>query len=337
MKRVLLTGGCGSIGIHVIAHFMRNTNWEIVIIDSFRHKGYRERLDQHLSSHPEDAHRIKVIQHDLVCPINNNMINDIGSINYILHLAAVSDVFWAQENPRYTLHNNIESNATMVEYAEKIPHDAFIYFSTDEVYGPVKEPGIGHPEWDTHRPSNAYSATKAMSEDWCYQSWRKGGIKLIITNTMNNYGEMQSSSKFPVMIQKALDNGEEIIVHGSKEEIGSRYYIHSRNVADALLFILKNLPPTLHKTGALDEPDRYHIVGEKCLNNLEMVESIAKLMGKTPKIKMVDFHKDNPEHDIHYGLQDNNLRSNGWKQPLTFEESMKNTIEWQEEHKEWIQ
>ena len=335
-KRVLLTGGCGSIGIHVIAHFMRNTKWDVVVIDSFRHKGYRERLDEFLKSHPEDAKRIKVIQHDLVCSISPAMKKEIGKVNYILHLAAMSDVFFSIENPVYTIQNNVNSTLMILEYAKETPHDAFVYFSTDEVYGPVYHPGIGHPEWDTHRPSNAYSASKAASEDICYSYWRSGDVNLIITNTMNNFGEMQSSSKFPVMIQKALETGDTITIHGNDKEIGSRYYIHSRNVADALLYILKKFPPKKHQIGEIDDPDRYHIVGEKCLSNLELVISIAGLMDKEPKIKIQDFHKDNPAHDIHYGLEDNKLRSSGWKQPLTFEESMKKTIEWQDENKEWI-
>jgi dTDP-glucose 4,6-dehydratase len=334
MKTVLLTGGAGSIGVHVIAHFMHNTKWNIVVIDSFRHKGYRERLDEVCKDHPQWWKRIKVIQHDLVCPISRQMAKEIGPVNHILHLAAVSDVFFSVENPVYTIQNNIMSTLTMLEYAKDTKHDTFVYFSTDEVYGPVNK-GEAHPEWDTHRPSNAYSASKAASEDICYPYWRKGEVNLIITNTMNNYGEMQSASKFPVMIQKALENNEPVIIHGSKTDIGSRYYIHSRNVADALLFILKRSPHK-HQQGSLDDPDRYHIVGEKCLDNLELATAIAGLMGKNLKIKFVDFHKDNPAHDIHYGLQDNNLRAIGWKQPMTFEESMKNNIEWQQEHREWM-
>jgi dTDP-glucose 4,6-dehydratase len=95
------------------------------------------------------------------------------------------------------------------------------------VYGPVNAPNEGHKEWDTHRPSNAYAASKASSEDICYAYWRSYGIPLIITNTMNNFGEMQSSSKFPVIVQKKVNKGETVIIHGSKKEIGSRYYIHS--------------------------------------------------------------------------------------------------------------
>ena len=335
-KKVLLTGGAGAIGIHFLAHFMHNTNWEVVILDSFRHKGYFDRIKRACQDHPQWWKRLKVIQTDLVCSISDKIKKEIGPINYILHLAAVSDVQFSVDNPVYVIKTNIDSTLTMVEYAKEIQHEAFIYFSTDEVYGPVEKENA-HKEWDTHKPSNAYAASKAASEDICYPYWRKGDIKLILINTMNNFSEMQAPSKFPAMVQSKLEKGEPVVVHGNKKQIGSRFYIHSRNVADAMLYILNNLPPYEHKMGEIDEPDRYHIVGEVCLNNLEMARIIAKLMGKKLKYKLVDFHRDNPAHDIHYGLEDNKLKKSGWKQPLDFETSMKNTIEWQQCNKEWLE
>lgn len=335
MDRVLLTGGGGSIGVHVIAHIMHNTDWEIVVLDSFRHKGYKDRITQVCEDHPAWPDRITILQHDLVCPISPELKETIGDVDYILHLAALSDVFFSVENPVYTIRNNIESTLTMLEYAKHTPHKAFVYFSTDEVYGPTTKDGA-HAEWDTHRPSNAYSASKAASEDICYPYWRSGDVKLIITNTMNNFGEFQSKSKYPVIIQKCIVESIEVEIHGNEQEIGTRYYIHSRNTADALLYILNNLPPYLHKTGEIDDPDRYHIAGDEQLSNLELAQRISKLMGKDLKYHLKDFHADNPAHDIHYGLQDNKLRKSGWKQPQTFDESMRNTIEWQTSHPEWL-
>jgi len=334
IKRVLLTGAGGSIGIHIIAHIMINTDWEIVCLDSFHHKGYRDRITRVCKNHPDWVSRIKEFQTDLTCPISDELSKAIGHIDYILHLAALSDVFFSVENAEYVIKNNVNSTLTMLEYAKKTKPEQFIYFSTDEVYGPVKK-GEAHKEWDTHRPSNAYSASKAASEDICYTYWRSYGVPLIITNTMNNFAEMQSPSKFPVMIQKAVEKGDIVKIHGNKKEIGTRFYIHSRNAADALLHIIKK-GAYLHKIGEIDEPYRYHIVGEVCLSNLELAQKISELMGKELKYELVDFHKDNPAHDIHYGLQDNKLRASGWKQPKTFEESMKNTIEWQQRNNEWI-
>lgn len=335
MKRVLLTGIGGSIGVHVFAHIMENTTWEVIGIDSFRHKGYKDRIRVITEGHPEWNDRLTIIEHDLVCPISPEMKTAIGDVNHILHLAALSDVFFSIQNPIYVIKNNVDSTLTMIDYASHTAHDTFVYFSTDEVYGATTKDGA-HAEWDAHRPSNAYSASKAMSEDACYQAWRSGLIKYINTNTMNNYGEMQSASKYPVIIQKALENGQSIEVHGNKSQIGTRYYIHSRDTADALLFILQNLPPQFHQEGEIDDPDRYHIVGDEQLSNLELAQRIAKLMGEELKYTLKDFHKDNPAHDIHYGLQDNKLRKAGWQQPKTFDERMAQTIKWQQEHKEWL-
>lgn len=335
MSRLLLTGGGGSIGIHVIDYFLQKTDWEIVVLDSFHHKGYYDRIAQleHSRKIPKD--RLRVFQHDLSCAISEHLKQEIGPIDYIFHLAAMSDVFFSVENPAFVIKNNVDSTITMLEYARTTPHQAFVYFSTDEVYGPVKK-GQAHKEWDTHRPSNAYSASKAACEDICYAYWRSGWAKVIITNTMNNFGPMQSASKFPVMVQKAIEHGETVHIHGNKREIGSRFYIHSWDVADALHFILEQ-PITLHAIGEMDEPDRYHIVGSECLNNLELAIRIAELMGKEMKTELVDFHKDNPAHDIHYGLKDSKLRSLGWEPPLGFEKGMKETIAWQEKHRDWME
>lgn len=333
MKRVLITGGSGAIGVHLIVHIMKNTDWEVVVIDSFRHKGYRERLTA-LCSDWDD--RITSIQHDLVCNISPATKKSIGDINYIIHLAAMSDVFFSVENPQYVLKNNFDSTLTMLEYAKETDHEAFIYFSTDEIYGAVKK-GEAHKEWDTYLPSNAYSASKAAGEMASIAYWRGGLVKLVLTNTMNNFSETQSSSKFPAMVQNLLQRGETVTIHGNEKEIGSRYYIHSRNVADQLLYILNNFPPYEHKTGEIDRPDRYHLVGEKPLDNLELAKLIAKLMGKELKYEMVDFHRDNPAHDIHYGLEDNKIRPSGWKQPVSLEDSLANTIKWQTEHPEWLE
>jgi len=335
MKNAIITGGAGSIGIHVIAHIFHNTDWNVTVLDSFRHKGYRERITRTLQDHPDWNKRLKVIQTDLTCPINPQMIKEIGHVDYMYHLAALSDVFFSVENPVYTIQNNVNSTLVMLEFARQVKPEQFIYFSTDEVYGPVKK-GEAHKEWDTHRPSNAYAASKAACEDICYSYWRSYDVPLIITNTMNNFGEMQSSSKFPVIIQKKVEAGEVVTIHGSEKEAGTRFYIHSRNVADALLFIT-NTGVYHHQIGKIDEPLRYHIVGDECLSNLDMAKKIASLMDKPLKYEIVDFHKDNPAHDIHYGLQDSNLRSMGWKQPHSFDVSMKNTIEWQSVNKEWIQ
>ena len=335
-KKVLLTGASGSIGVHFIAHFMRNTDWDIIGISSFRHKGNADKISDHLNAHPEDVPRFTLIAHDLIGPFSDTQKARIGKVDYIINLASASDVEDSIHNPTYFIRNNIESTLNMLEFAREVKPEAFVQFSTDEVFGPT-DGTYGYKEWDSHVPSNPYAASKSCQEQIATSYWRTYGVPLIITHTMNNFGEKQQPSKFPVMIQKAIEKGEEITIHGeSNGEIGSRSYIHSRNVADAVLFILKNTKPHLHHSLAVDKPDCYNIAGDKQLTNLELAQTIAKLMGKELKYKIVDSHTARPGHDPHYGLNDSKLKNLGWKSPLTFEESLKNTIEWQQENNDWI-
>ena len=339
-KRILITGSAGSIGAHVVAHICHKTDWQLVLLNSFHHKGYKDRLENLYRAHPEWKERTTEFQHNLTCPISTELKNNLGHIDYIWHLAAMSDVGFSIESPVWTIKNNVDSTLVMLELARELKPEQFLYFSTDEVYGPVSRSQDGslgaHKEWDAHRPSNAYAASKAASEDICYSYWRSYGVPLVITNTMNNFGEMQSASKYPVIIQKKLEAGETVIIHGDPNgEPGSRYYIHSRNVADALLHIV-SLGVRQHQMGEMDEPHRYHIVGERPLTNLGLAQLIADLMGKELKYEYLDFHSYNPAHDIHYGLEDNKLRKSGWSQPLSLEDSLKETIEWQKQNPEWI-
>lgn len=334
-KRVLLTGAGGSIAVHTIAHIFHNTDWEIVGVDSFKHKGWTDRITDLLKSHPDWTDRLTVLTHDLIAPFSTLTKQKIGHIDYIISMAALSDVQASIEYPVEFIQNNVNVVLNTLEFARECKPQAFIQISTDEVYGPARI-DQAHPEWSPIIPSNPYSASKAAQEAIAISYWRAYGIPLVITNTMNNWGQYQQSSKFPVMVQKAVLAGEEVIIHGTPEQAGTRYYIHSRNHADALLFILKNLPPYLHQDGEVDRPDRYNIVGDKQLTNLELAQMIADLMGKPLKYRYEDFHKVNPGHDRHYGLDGTKLKNLGWTSPVSFEESMRTTIEWQMEHPEWI-
>lgn len=336
--RVLLTGAGGAIGVHFIAHIFHNTGWEIVATDSFKHKGYYDRITRVCKDHPDWVQRLKIVQHDLNAPFTQRQIKSIGKINYVINLASRSDVQNSIEDPLPFVRNNTELMLNILEYARAAKPDVFLHFSTDEVYGPAPKDSGGHKEWDKIIPSNPYSASKACQEAIAIAWWRSYGVPLIITNTMNNFGEMQAPSKFPAMIQKHLERGEKVKIHSASDgQIGTRYYLHSRNTADAVLFILKNTKPTLHKAGYVDLPDRYNIVGDVQLSNLELAESIAKIMGKKLEYELSDFHSDNPGHDLHYGLDGAKLEKLGWKSPQGFEESMKNTIEWQQRNPEWIE
>jgi dTDP-glucose 4,6-dehydratase len=337
-RKLLLTGCGGSIGVHFLAHFLTKTDWHIVGTDSFRHKGWSDRLKVMFDAHPDWVERTTMITHDLTAPFSELTKKKIGHIDYIISMASLSDVEASINEPAYYIQNNVALALNLLEYAREIKPKVFIQISTDEVYGAVSSKHDDlRREWDAIVPSNPYAASKACQEAIAISYWRTYGVPVVITNTMNNFAEMQQSSKFPAMLQKKITAGETVQIHGKQGEIGSRSYIHSRNFADAVLFILKNTVPYMHTPNTADRPDRYNIAGDLQLDNLELAQVIAKLMGKELDYEMVDTHTTRPGHDPHYGLDDTKVKSLGWKSPVSFEESMKNTIEWQNANPQWMQ
>lgn len=329
MSKTLLTGAGGSIGVHVLKHLIENTTEDIIATDSFRHKGYFDRLSQVKNE------RVTVITHDLTAPFTTRQLDSLKGVTKVINLASLSDVQDSIDDPVPFIRNNTDIMLNILEAARTLKPDIFLHFSTDEVYGPADK-DQGHPEWSTILPSNPYAASKAAQEAIAISYWRSYGVPVVITNTMNNFGEMQSASKYPVKVQKAVEKGEKIQVHTASDgQIGTRYYLHSRNAADAVLFLLKR-KPTLHQPGQVDKPDRYNIVGDVQLDNLELAQTIAKLMGKELKYELVDFHSKEPGHDLHYGLDGTKLKEMGWEPPMSFDTSLQATIEWQQYNPEWI-
>ena len=214
-KRLLLTGVGGSIAVHVLAHIFTNTDWHIIGIDSFRHKGWTDRIKSMLEKHSEWWERLTIITHDLTAPISPIMREKIGYVDYIINMASLSDVEASIQNPVPFVKNNVDLALNMLEYAKEVKPEVFIQISTDEVYGAsASKYGDLRKEWDAIIPSNPYAASKAAQEAIAISYWRTYGVPLIITNTMNNFGEYQQPSKFPVMIQKAIANEQELIDKG---------------------------------------------------------------------------------------------------------------------------
>lgn len=335
MKRVLLTGGGGFIGGHTFAHIMHNTDWHLTIIDSFRHKGKTDRITEMLESHPDWRERLAVITHDLKAPFSTQLIERIGPINYVINMASESHVDRSITDPRDFIENNVHLTLTMLEYIRQNPVEKFIQISTDEVYGPAPA-GHNHKEGEPHKPSNPYSASKAAQEDICYAYWRTYDLPIAITNTMNIIGEMQDPEKFlPMTIKKVL-NGEVITIHANADgtKIGSRYYLHARNQADALIFLLKNVDFPAYASG--EDIGRFNVVGEYEIDNLQLAQKVAAILGKELKYELVDFHSSRPGHDLRYALDGAKMAALGWKAPLSFDESLKNTVEWTIDRPEWL-
>jgi dTDP-glucose 4,6-dehydratase len=335
-KTVLLTGLGGSIGCHTFMHLLHNTDWNIVGLDSFRHKGLTDRAAVMLAAHPEYSDRVRIYPHDLTSPLSQMLVDKIGKVDIIIAMASLSDVHDSIINPVPFVQNNVNVALAMLEYARVAKPEKFLLISSDEVYGPTTGEGMYHKEWDPIVPSNPYSASKAAQEAIAISYWRTYAVPLVIVNLMNNFGEMQSPTKFPAIVQRKLRAGEQITVHASVGQVGSRFYIHSRNSADAFLFILRETEAHMHVEGTVDKPDRYNIVGDKQITNVELVEMIAKDMGVAADYVIEDSKVTRPGHDAHYGLDGDKLHALGWKSPMSLEDSMKNVVAWYQDHPEWL-
>lgn len=322
--KIIITGGCGFIGHHLVQHLIINTDWEIIIIDklSYASNGLERLRDMNYLTHP----RIKLFTWDLTNKLSDGIIQEIGKVDIIAHLAAETHVDNSIADPVLFIQNNVLSTTYLLEYARTQNLKCFLCFSTDEVYGPAFGDKL-YTEQDRHNPKNPYSASKACAENICIAYENTYKVPVIIINAMNVIGERQLSEKFlPLAIKKILNN-ETIYIHTDKNHIpGSRFYIHARNVADAILHILKH--------GQIGQC--YNIAGEQEVDNLDLARMISEIIGKELKYELVDFHSSRPGHDLRYGLSGSKLAELGWTPPKTFKESLRKTVEWTLQNPKWL-
>lgn len=324
-KTIILTGGCGFIGHYLVEILLKTTDYQIIIIDklSYSSMGFKRIEAIGALSHP----RLSILTYDISVPISEGVVSECKDAQIIIHMAAETHVDKSIADPVYCIQNNVMSTVYLLEFAKKLKKlEKFLYFSTDEVYGPALDKYFR--ETDCHNPTNPYSASKSASEQICLSYLNTYKLPIMICNVMNVYGERQYAEKYIPLCIKRLLNDEPIIVHSYPNcvKAGSRHYIHAKQVADAVCFILNN--------GQIGE--KYNIKGEKEVDNLELAQKIASIVGKPLKYELVDFHNDRPGHDVRYALDDSKLEKLGWRPDNNFETSLKNMVEWTLRHKSWL-
>jgi|TARA_B110000263_G_scaffold31276_1_gene23686 dTDP-glucose 4,6-dehydratase len=343
MKKILITGGAGFIAHHLIYHILKTTNWEIISLDRLDYSGNLNRLDNILSSLTEkDRARVKIVFHDLKSELNPWISKEIGEVNIILHLAAGSHVDRSIEFPIEFVMDNVVGTANILEYARYINNkssqfEKFVYFSTDEVFGPAPD-GINYKENDRYNSTNPYSASKAGGEELAVAYENTYNLPVIITHTMNVFGERQHPEKFIPMCIKKIRDGETVTIHSdkSKKIAGSRHYIHAEDVSEAILFLLNTkIKPEVDWGGA--KCSKFNIVGAEELTNLELAEIIAKSQNKKLHYEMVDFHSSRPGHDLRYALSGEKMKSLGWTPKIKIHSRIKQVVEWSLNNSSWIE
>jgi len=336
MMNVLLTGGAGFIGHHIIEYILDNTDWNITSLDRLDFSGNLNRI-QEIMKDRNDKHRVRVIHHDLRAAISPHLAEVLGDVNIILHVAASSHVTRSISFPMEFVENNVVGTVNLLEYARTLKNlNRFVYFSTDEVFGPAVDE-VTFNEYDRMNPTNPYSASKAAGELMCVSYQNTYRMPIYITHTMNVYGERQNPEKFIPMVLKKIMNNKKVIIHYNAEtgKIGSRCYLHAKDVASALLFILK-----------LDNQSTYGIMGGTCpkfniaadkqYDNLEILQIITMGLDASVPYELVDPNIDRPGHDFSYAISGNYLRKLGWCPSMTVEERLPLVAQWYMNNQNWL-
>jgi dTDP-glucose 4,6-dehydratase len=323
MVKALITGAAGFIGHHVVDYLLKNTDWQLTLIDRLDCSGNLNRLAEiGAAKNP----RVKFVYHDLRAPLNGQLTKQIGFHDYVLHLAAATHVDRSITHPLEFVYDNVVATCNILDFARVVGCGRFLYFSTDEVFGPAPE-GVRYLEDDRYRSGNPYAATKAGGEELAVSYANTYKLPVLITHTMNVIGRRQHPEKMvPMTIQK-VDRGEKVIIHSdpTKTKPGSRFYIDAEDVADGVRFVLDK--------GVVGR--KYNLVGDREVDNLELAQMISSAVGKPLDYEQVDFHGSRPGHDLRYALDGSKLANMGWI-PRPIFGRVHDVVRWTLNNQQWL-
>lgn len=293
-------------------------------LDGLHYAGNLHRIAEY-AHHP----RFEFIYHDFRAQFPSSVLSRLSGVDYIIHNGAETHVENSLRDPQVFVESNVMGTFNMLEAATQLQCERYIQVSTDEVYGAAPE-GTDYCEDAPMRPSNPYSATKAGADVLAFAYWQSFRLPTIISRTMNLFGERQHCEKMVPMTIKKVLAGEKVTIHGGPQAIGSRKWLHARNQASALMFLLTD--------GRVQPGETYHVAGDE-KNNLEIATLIAAILGRKLEYEMVDFHAVRLGHDRRYSLDDRKLRALGWKPQVDFLRSLQRTVEWtvRPENRVWLE
>jgi len=319
MTKVLLTGSAGFVGSHIAEWFIRTTDWQIVGLDGLTYAGRLDRL-AHLPTN-----RIRCLFHDFKYPLRGPLLREIGDVDYIIHNGAETHVPRSVVGSDIFVRSNVIGTFNVLEAARKLSPLKIIYVSTDEVFGPAREAAF--KEDDPLAPSNPYSATKAGGE-YLARAYRAAyGTPVIISRTMNMFGERQHPEKFVPLALRKLLREETIDIHCDREgNPGGRQWLHASVQASALLFMLLSGYPG----------ETYHVAGEYQTND-GIVHILSHLVGKQPFVRKVNAFDIYPGHDINYAIDGSKLRAMGWTPPIDMYAALVRFEHWTRDHGQWLE
>jgi|TARA_R110002110_G_scaffold46388_22_gene140267 dTDP-glucose 4,6-dehydratase len=331
-KNILITGGAGFIGSHLVRLFVNKyQDYTIYNLDNLTYAGNLENL-----SDIEAKDNYKFIKADIA---NANQINEIFEkykFDSVIHLAAESHVDRSITNPMEFVMTNVVGTVNLLNAAKTLwngnfENKLFYHVSTDEVYGSLGAKGL-FTETTSYDPNSPYSASKASSDHFVRAYGETYGMPFIISNCSNNYGPNHFPEKLiPLFINNIIQK-KSLPVYGDGNYTRDWLYVKDHAVA---------IDTAFHKG---KKGDTYNIGGFNEWKNLDLVKLLCAQMdsklgrSKGESEKLITYVKDRPGHDLRYAIDASKIKDElGWKPSVTFEEGLKETIDWYLDNTKWLE
>ena len=331
MKKILITGGAGFIGSHVIRLFVNNyPNYTIYNLDALTYAGNLENL-----SDLENAKNYHFIKGDITDETFINNLFEEHKFDSIIHLAAESHVDRSIKDPLAFAKTNILGTMVLLNAFKKLWQNnwdakLFYHVSTDEVYGTLGETGL-FTETTSYDPNSPYSASKASSDHFVRAYSETYGMPYVISNCSNNYGSYQFPEKLIPLFINNIINKKPLPVYGDGNYTRDWLFVEDHAIAIDLVF---------HQG---KNTETYNIGGFNEWKNIDLVKLLCNQMDeklnrpKKSSEELISFVKDRPGHDLRYAIDASKINKElSWKPSVTFEEGLSKTIDWYLSNTNWL-